>query len=210
MPVHKVTINEKGSIEACIDLPGSSGPCPGVVICHPHPLYGGNMENSLVMALSRSLTARGMAALRFNFRGVGASRGTFSQGEGEAEDALSALSFLSGRKEVDPDRIGIAGYSFGGMVAMGAGGRSSLVKAIAAVSPMMAAGSLEGCVKPKYIISGAEDSVIPAETILKGAEIMPGPKRIEIIDRADHFWWGQLEMVGNSVAGFFAENFGLA
>ncbi|MCL5057112.1 MAG: prolyl oligopeptidase family serine peptidase [Actinobacteria bacterium] len=210
MPECKVTIKEKGSLEACIELPGSSGPFPGVVICHPHPLYGGNMENSLVVALSRAITARGMAALRFNFRGVGASRGAFAQGAGETEDALSALSFLSGRGEVDPERIGIAGYSFGGMVAMGAGERSSLVKAMAAVSPVMAAGSLEGCVKPKYIISGAEDGVIPAVSILKGAEIMPGPKRIEIIDGADHFWWGQLEMVGNSVAGFFAENFGLA
>ena len=210
MPAQKVTIKNKGSLEACIELPGFSGPHPGVVICHPHPLYGGDMENNVVMALSRAITARGMAALRFNFRGVGESTGTFAEGVGEAEDALWAVLFLSGRGEVDPDRIGIAGYSFGGMVAMEAGDRSSLVKAIAAVSPVMTAGSLEGCLKPKYIISGTEDSVISTAAIRKGAEIMPGPKKIELIEGADHFWWGQSEMVGNRVAGFFAEVFGLA
>lgn len=210
MPAQKVTIKNMGSLEACLELPQFSGPHPGVVICHPHPLYGGDMENGVVVALSRAITARGMAALRFNFRGVGESLGTFAEGVGEVEDALRAVLFLSGRDEVDPDRIGIAGYSFGGMVAMGSGDRSSLVKAIAAVSPIMTAGALEGCLKPKYIISGAEDSVISAQSIYEGAEIMSGPKRIELIDGADHFWWGQSEMVSNRVAGFFAEVFGLS
>ncbi|KJS65677.1 MAG: hypothetical protein JL50_17270 [Peptococcaceae bacterium BICA1-7] len=202
-------INNKVSLEACLDLPAFTGACPGVVICHPHPLYGGDMANSVVVALSRALTARGMAALRFNFRGVGQSMGTFAEGVGEVEDALAAVKFLSVLREVDPGRIGMAGYSFGGMVAMAAGDRSSLVKAIAAVSPVMTDGALGGCLKPKYIISGSEDSLISAQLIHDGAETMPGPKKIELIEGADHFWRGQSEMVGGRVAGFFVENLGL-
>jgi alpha/beta superfamily hydrolase len=90
------------------------------------------------------------------------------------------------------------------MVAMGAAGKSSLVKAIAAVSPVMSAGALEGCPIPKYIITGADDQVVSAGSVRQGAEGMAASKKIEIIEGADHFWWGQSAMVGKRVAGFFA------
>ena len=205
MQSYKATIKSSGpTLEACMDLPAVTGLHPGVVLCHPHPLYGGDMENAVVMAMSRAITANGMAVLRFNFRGVGKSRGTFADGEGELEDALSALAHLSLQQGVDPGRIGIAGYSFGGMVAMGAANTSSLVKAMAAVSPVMGAGVLEDCHKPKYIIAGADDSVVSVSSVRQGVESMADPKEIEIIEGADHFWWGQSAVVGKKVAGFFA------
>ena len=89
------------------------GPLPGVVVCHPHPLGGGNMNNNLVASVYLALIESGFVALRFNFRGVGNSEGSHAQGEKEPEDAEAALDLLKGRADVDADRLGMAGYSFG-------------------------------------------------------------------------------------------------
>lgn len=111
----RVTLQAGGLLlEGCLELPQGTGPVPGVVLCHPHPLYGGDMENNVIVAVGRALVRSGLAALRFNFRGVGRSQGEFAGGVGEQEDARAALSFLATRPEIDPARLGIAGYSFGG------------------------------------------------------------------------------------------------
>jgi len=204
----EVTINNDGlSLEACLEFPGSPGPCPGVVLCHPHPLYGGDMDNNVILAVSRALTGEGIACLRFNFRGVGRSGGSFAGGTGEKDDARAALSFLARREEIDPDRIGILGYSFGGMVALSAGARSDAVKALAAVSPVVPAGVPGDCVKPKFIVCGSEDKMIPSPAILEEAAKMAGPKTVEVISGADHFWWGYEEKLTNLVVDFFAKQF---
>ncbi|MFZ5645860.1 MAG: alpha/beta hydrolase [Bacillota bacterium] len=205
----KVTISGEGpALEACIDLPESPNLCSGLVLCHPHPLYGGDMDNNVVAEVGRAVVLGGMAVLRFNFRGVGRSEGYFADGEGEQEDAMSALRFLSAYEGIDPSRIGIAGYSFGGMIAMKAGEKSDIVKAIAAVSPVMNPGALVDCIKPKFIVCGSKDMVIPQEIILGGAAVMPDPKRIEVIKGVDHFWWGYERKLGDMVAEFFVEALG--
>ena len=113
-------------LEGQLDLPdeGAATPSAGVVICHPHPQYGGEMTNNVVMAVSSSIVAYGMAALRFNFRGVGRSGGAYDNGVGEQDDALAALEALAtgvvGDDLPDEMRVGLAGYSFGGGVARGA------------------------------------------------------------------------------------------
>lgn len=194
------------SLEACLELPEVPGPLPGVVICHPHPLYGGNLDNNVVTAVSSALASAGIAGLRFNFRGVGRSQGSYGQGNGEMEDARAALKFLSGREETDPARIGLMGYSFGGMVALGVGGTEDLVKALAAVSPVVPPGPYkELSARPKYIICGEADSIIPAREILSWSGELEGPKKIEVIPGADHFWWGREDDLANRVAGFFKQ-----
>ncbi|MFZ5652477.1 MAG: alpha/beta hydrolase [Bacillota bacterium] len=207
MRTSKLTINNNGlSLEASLALPAVSGRYPGVVLCHPHPLYGGNMDNNVILAVSGALTASGIAGLRFNFRGVGLSEGSFDSGIGEQDDAMSALSFLLQHGEIDPARVGIMGYSFGGMVALEAGGRAASVRAIAAVSPVISPGSLKNCPKPKYVICGSGDDLIPVSTIRNGVAGMAEPKRIEVISGADHFWWGFQDEMAEKVAGFFKEH----
>lgn len=203
--IEVVLSNASPVLEGCLDLPDAPGTFPGVVLCHPHPLYGGNMKNNVIVAVSRALVKEGIACLRFNFRGVGRSQGSFADGIGEQDDALAALSFISARKEIDASRVGIAGYSFGGMVALSIGDRSDIVRAIAVVSPVIPAGALRECTKPKLIICGTEDDMTPLQEVLDGVARMSEPKVMEVVEGADHFWWGYEEKVAGFVAGFFKE-----
>lgn len=199
-------------LEGCLALPdkkASLSGYPGVLLCHPHPLYGGNMDNNVILAVSRALTDRGMAALRFNFRGVGRSQGSFAEGIGELDDARAAFSFLSGREEIDPACTGIMGYSFGGMVAFSLGVQSSLVKAMAGISPVVPSGLLRECSKPTLIICGTEDDVVPPAAIMQEVKSMAAPGKVEAVTGADHFWWGYEKKIAEKVADFFAGNFGL-
>lgn len=203
----KATLDSGGlSLEACLVLPAATGRCPGVVLCHPHPLYGGNMDNNVIGSVSRALAGSGLAALCFNFRGVGLSPGSFDNGRGEQEDAVSALSFLAMRDELDSERLGVMGYSFGGMVALAVGRRDGSVKAVAAVSPVITPGALREYSRPAYIVTGSDDSIIPASGILKETANMACPNKVEVVPGADHFWWGREDMVAERVAAFFAES----
>jgi len=188
------------------DMPG--GPCPGVVLCHPDPRYGGSMSNNIIMAVSWALTGKGIAGLRFNFRGVGRSQGFFGGGVPEQDDARAALSFLVQQEEIDSGRIGIMGYSFGAKVALPVGGDSGAVKAIAGVSPVITQAVLTDCAKPKLIVCGAEDDLVSPFQVLQEAANMAEPKTVEVIPGVDHFWWGHEEKVAEMVAEFFVDVLG--
>jgi len=209
MQENKVYFNSTNlQLEGILALPRNlrGGCCPGVLLCHPHPLYGGNMDNNIIVAVSYALAARDIASLRFNFRGVGKSQGSFAEGVGELEDALSALSFLSDREEIDSERIGIAGYSFGGMIALSAGVESAKVKAIAGISPVVPSGLLEDCLKPAFFIYGTEDEVVPPFVMLEEVKKTTVPPNVVAVEGADHFWWGYEKKVAEKVAAFFAEH----
>jgi len=169
--------------------PQGSG-LPAVAVCHPHPLYGGDMENNVVLALCNALTGGGMMALRFNFRGVGGSGGSHGGGVGEREDARAALDFLAGLAEVDSGRLGLAGYSFGALVALTAG--DERVRAVAAVSPP--AGGLDaGRVQPDIptlLISGDRDDISPSVRLPELAAALGSRCETRPVAGADHFWWG--------------------
>ena len=123
-------------LEGVLGCPeGAAGPLPGVVLCHPGPTGGGNMNNNLVLSVHTALIQTGFVSLRFNFRGVGNSQGVHAQGEEEAEDAEAALSLLKDRPEVDGARVGMAGYSFGSGVILGSLARYSNSRAFVLFSP---------------------------------------------------------------------------
>lgn len=196
-------------LEGIIFLPPAR-PCPGVVVCHPHPLYGGNMENNVVRAVAGELASRGLAVLRFNFRGVGASQGVYAGGTGEQEDASAALKYLAARDEVAGSRLGLCGYSFGGLVAFSVGPREEQVAAIAGISPLLPDHALSGCTKPKLFIFGQEDQVIPVTEAVARAQAAPAPREVMVIPGADHFWWGREGEVAVRVGEFFAREIGTA
>ncbi len=131
------------TLETAWHFPETKKPWPAVVVCHPHPLYGGTMSSNVVFGICQALAERAIAALRFNFRGVGKSGGEFGEGVGEQEDVKAALDFAIATDGIDTERIGLAGYSFGGMVALPVAIRDERVKKLALVSPMLSEGGWE-------------------------------------------------------------------
>src|SRR3972149_4351077 len=161
----EITFTSDGlALEGILHLPASS-PSPGVAVCHPHPLYGGDMHNNVVVALCRAAAARGIAALRFNFRGVGGSQGSFADGVGERADAAAAPARLPELLEVDDGRVGIVGYSFGAAVALLAAGEG--LRAVVAVSTPTIARGLSGIAVrcPALLVGGEDDQGAPASRL---------------------------------------------
>lgn len=194
------------TLEGICHLPQGSGPVAAVVVCHPHPLMGGNMSNNVVLAVCRALCHKGIAAFRFNTRGVGRGQGMFGGGVAEQEDVKAAISFIASLEQIDPESIGIAGYSFGAIPSFSTTPPEA-IQAVAAISPPLSMARLEGLKsysKPKLIVSGSEDDFTSQQDFQSFGESLPEPKQCQVIPGADHFWWGYAEQVGERVASFFA------
>jgi len=195
-------------LEGITTVPESKGPFPGVVVCHPHPLYGGEMDNNVVVPICQALAQASIASLRFNFRGVGASQGVFADGIGEKQDVVSAISHLSTLEAVDKDRIGLCGYSFGGAVSLEVAPADERVKALALVSPEIATYvPLRHYTKPKLIICGGADQFVSIISLQRLAEELPPPNDFELISGADHFWGGYENRVAARITAFFVDTF---
>lgn len=197
------------SLEGEWHPPPGQGPFPTVVVCHPHPQYGGSMDNNVVYSVCLALTEKDIAALRFNFRGVGVSQGTYASGEGEAEDVTAALSYIASQPHVDPARLGLCGYSFGAGVALRAATGNTALKALALVSlPLEGVGveALRDFHGARLLVSGDADPYSPGgqlEDLLQG---VPGVAEWEGVAGADHFWLGYEEVLGSRIARFFANH----
>jgi alpha/beta superfamily hydrolase len=195
-------------LEGILTIPKGAGPFPAVIVCHPHPLYGGSMDNNVVSSLSEALTQASFASFKFNFRGVGGSQGEFGQGIGEQEDVAASIPFISTVKKVDSKRIGLAGYSAGAGFALPVGCKDARIKALAAVSPPLAMFDfdfLKDCQKPKLLISGSRDNFTPADQFLEFCQNLTEPKECETVEGADHFWWGYESSLAAKVTAFFTK-----
>ncbi|MFC2042217.1 alpha/beta hydrolase [Chloroflexota bacterium] len=196
------------SLEGILHIPEGSGPFPAVIVCHPHPLYGGSMENNVVDNLCAALTQVGFLAFKFNFRGVGRSQGEFGQGIGEQEDVRAAIAFVTEVTEADAAKLGLAGYSAGAGFSFTVGVTDARVKALAAVSPPLSMFDftlLKDCVKPKFLISGSMDDFTPATQFKQFCQGLPQPRKCLTVEGADHFWWGHEFNLANEVADFFVK-----
>jgi alpha/beta superfamily hydrolase len=154
------------------------------------------------------LVGQGIAALRFNFRGVGASSGRYGGGAGEREDTAAALAFLLARKDIDSARIGLAGYSFGGGVALPVALAQKRVGRLLLVSPALSDSGwleMENYPGPKLVIVGGADSVVPPARFeeLRAASKQPGDYKL--VPAADHFWSGFEGVIAAETAGFFGQ-----
>ncbi|MFA5400463.1 MAG: CocE/NonD family hydrolase [Dehalococcoidia bacterium] len=186
----------------------AGGSAPAVVVCHPHPLYGGTMHNNVTYAIADALMKTGIAALLFNFRGVGGSQGSYGGGVAEQQDVGAALDWLGSAKGVSGDRMGLAGYSFGAGVAFPVGCRDARVKSIALVSPYFESPPVslfKGCLKPKLMLGGSLDDMVPCGDVEAYGKEAAEPKKCEIIKGPDHFWGGYEGLMAEKVAGFFKE-----
>jgi alpha/beta superfamily hydrolase len=174
----------------------------GIVVAHPHPLYGGDMHNGVVDAVCSTAVGAGLTALRFNFRGVGASGGKHDGGRGEVEDVLAALAFLEARPEVGSTPV-LAGYSFGAMMALAAA-KDAQIAGLLLVSPPL--GTSEDAALPDapvLIVSGSADQFAPAGALEAAASIKPNVT-LRMVEGADHFWWGHEVAIDEATIAFVA------
>ncbi|MGH7779342.1 MAG: alpha/beta hydrolase [Candidatus Binataceae bacterium] len=182
------------ALEGLFARPAGAVAAPGAVVCHPHPMYGGSMDNNVVEAILAAMWRRGYATLRFNFRGVGGSEGEYDGGEGETNDACAAITFLARQKGIDSGAITLAGYSFGAATAMRAGlGDSRVARVIAVALPVaaMAPGADGAATKPVLLVSGDSDSYSPIATLQKVAKTIGAAASLKVIAGADHFFGGR-------------------
>jgi hypothetical protein len=209
---YRVTFNSHEAspiqLEGILHLPADEGgKRPGAVICHPHSLYGGSMQVPLVVAIAEELAQRGVVALRFNFRGVGRSQGTYANGEGEMADVAGALDFLEGYKSVDRQRLYMVGYSFGAGVGLRHAENDPRIAAVAVVAPYVenpSGGLLRSYTQPKLFLVGEGDNVCPTEWLLAFVSSLPEPKELRILPDTDHFFWGREREVAEIVGEFIA------
>ncbi len=191
-------------LEGMLHLPEGDGPFPGAVICHPHPQYGGDMHNNVVGALIKTCLAEGVAALRFNFRGVGESGGAYDSGEGEADDIVAALAYLRSLEEIDSERIALAGYSFGAMIALRvASGREDLAAVVSTSNPTQSGTVVEIRLKaPTLFVTGDRDEYCDYKLLEEYREQLGDDVTVAVVQGVDHFWWGSDDRLIDVVSGF--------
>jgi uncharacterized protein len=182
----KIAKDGGGCLEGLIHQ-GAAG--SGVVITHPHPLYGGDMYNNVVEAIQKAYQEKGYSTLRFNFRGVGGSTGRYDEGNGEQQDVLAALNFL---EDSGATIIHLAGYSFGAWVNAKIADTDSAYPMIMVSPPAAMLAFPEGLkiITLKLVVTGSADEFAPPELIRGLASNWNPSARFEIIDDADHFFWG--------------------
>ena len=182
------------SLEGALTLPDQ---CPaGVVLCHPHPRYGGDMDSPVVVAAAEACAGQGLATLRFNFRGVGDSRGAWDEGRGEQDDVRAALALL--RQRLQPTaRLALAGYSFGAsMSCRVAAGDQHLAGLALIAPPLISPGwppppklQIDG---PILLIAGRNDQYCPPDALTALSQTLPHAT-LTIIDATDHFFFTALQ-----------------
>jgi alpha/beta superfamily hydrolase len=189
-----------GRLEALLEEPGEGQPLLAVLVCHPHPAYGGTMHNKVVHRLARGLRRAGAVALRFNFRGVGRSAGKHGNFLGEIEDARAALAWLRGRYPDLP--FALAGFSFGArVIAHLACGMEGARWLLAAGFPTRYddQGVLASCRVPRFFIQSTHDIYGPRGELEALVASLPEPKRLEWIEARDHFFAGGLDALEETV-----------
>ena len=198
-----------GKLEALIEMPAdvtdATAPVHAFgVVCHPHPLYGGNMDNKVVWALSRAFQERRAPVIRFNFRGVGQSTGSYDEARGETLDALAVIAY--GRKRWPQAALWLAGFSFGGVVALRAAhqGHAALLVTVAPGVTKIDPGSVvPGC--PWLIVQGDADDVVPAQVVIPWARQLAPAPTLTVIPGAGHFFHGRINELRDAVVAFLEQ-----
>jgi len=188
-----------GPLEALLELPQGE-PRAVAIFGHPHPLHGGTMHTKALYQAAKAMPRIGVAALRFNFRGVGRSAGTFDSGDGEKEDFRAAIAFASERFPDLP--IWAAGMSFGAWIAMTVGAEDPRVSLLLAIAPPVDRYDfdvLRTCTLPKFIVHGESDELISIRDIRKFYAQIPEPKELATIEDANHLFEGKTSLVGETV-----------
>lgn len=195
-----------GHLEAILKEPEGT-PAGAAVVCHPHPLHGGTMHTKAVYRSAQALNEAGMLALRFNFRGVGSSTGSYDEGVGEQDDLRAALDWLAAEHPGLP--IVVGGFSFGSMVALTVGAEDDRVDGLIGLGLPVDMderydfGFLAETDKPVLVVQAENDEFGPAERV--EAALSPLGRHITVVRIAgtDHYFEGRLDELREAVRGYF-------
>ena len=187
-----------GRLEALLDKPEGT-PRAAVVFAHPHPQHGGTMHTKVVYRGAKAFTQIGCAVLRFNFRGVGASEGSWDEGRGEADDYRAGLDFMADR--YPGVELWAAGFSFGAWIALATGVADPRVKVLVGIAPPTRydLAAVQASAKPTFLIHGERDELIPLKEMWRFYGDMQEPKELVVIDAADHVFDGKVSEVGDAI-----------
>jgi alpha/beta superfamily hydrolase len=192
-----------GDIELVVDLP-TAVPRAVAVCCHPHPLYGGTLTNKVIHTVARSFAAQGAVAVRFNFRGVGASQGTHDDGIGETDDLATVAAWA--RMQWPGLPLWLGGFSFGSYVALRGAARLAPALLVTVAPPVgrwdFATIAAPAC--PWLVVQGSEDELVPAAGVVAWAQAAQPAVRVAMLDGATHFFHGRLHELQDAVAAFAA------
>lgn len=187
-----------GRLEALLEEPEDALPTEAALVCHPHPQHGGTMHNKVVYRIARGLRSTGAVVLRFNYRGVNLSHGTYAEGEGELDDARIALDYLRERYPGLP--FTVAGFSFGSRIALRLGcGLARRVIAVGFPASYQHKASLETCTTPRVFIQSTRDQFGSVEQIESIVAALPEPRKLYLIEAQDHFFAGALDALEETV-----------
>ena len=190
-----------GRLEALLEEPDSLPVREAALVCHPHPQHGGTMHNKVVFRIARGLRRAGAAVLRFNYRGVNLSAGSYAGGVGEREDARAALHWLRRRYPDLP--VTLAGFSFGSRIALRlACGGEPARRVIAVGFPTLYPdwSFLQGCTVPRTFVQSTQDQYGPLAELEPLVAALPEPKRLITVEAQDHFFAGALDRLEEEIA----------
>lgn len=191
-----------GAIEALLEIPPGARADLIAVCCHPHPLYGGTLQNKVVHTLARAAQDAGVAALRFNFRGVGASEGAHDDAAGESEDAVAIAAWA--RRERGYRTLWSLGFSFGAFVAYRMAAEADAALLVTVAPPVQrfdfARQAAPAC--PWLVVQGDRDELVNHESVLAWTRALTPPPEVRILAGAEHFFHGRLTEMRGLVAGW--------
>lgn len=187
-----------GAIECAVDAPTGT-PRGLAVVCHPHPQHGGTMDNKVVQTLARAFVQLGYSAVRFNFRGVGASHGAWAEGPGEIDDALAVIAAF--RAAGQP--LLLAGFSFGAYVASNVAARlardGAAAERLVLIAPAASRFDMAQVPRDTLVVHGESDDVVPLAAVFDWAR--PQSLPVTVVPGAGHFFHGQLPLLKSLVVG---------
>jgi uncharacterized protein len=190
-----------GQLEVVLATPTEEARSAWGIVCHPHPLFGGTMHNKVVTTLVKTFQGLGVPTVRFNFRGVGLSEGTFDQGQGELYDLLAVIEWV--QQQGIKNEIWLAGFSFGAYVAAKAATTIPVSKLVTVAPPVehFPMVSLPPITCPWVLVQGEVDEVVPPKAVLEWAESREPKPVILRFPEAGHFFHGQLGELRERIAG---------
>jgi alpha/beta superfamily hydrolase len=202
-----------GRLEALLNS-GAVNATRTALVCHPHPMFGGTMHNKVVFHAMKALNSFGFPVLRFNFRGTGLSHGEHDHGAGETDDVRTALDWLD--REFHLPLI-FAGFSFGAAIGLRAACSDKRVTAVIGlgvpVNPVDERSydleCLQSCHKPKLFVSGSRDQFATPAKLEALIKSLPEPKKLVIIESADHFFEGRLRETRDAIEAWIKETLSL-
>jgi alpha/beta superfamily hydrolase len=198
-----------GRLEALLNQ-GTENATHAALVCHPHPLYGGAFHNKVVFHTMKALNSFGFPVLRFNFRGTGMSHGAHDHGRGEVDDVRAALDWLDAEFHLP---MIFAGFSFGAAIGLRAACPDSRVDSVIGLGlPLLPTDDrsydldfLRTCSKPKLFVSGTRDQFGPRARLEQLAQTLPEPKKLVLIEAADHFFEGRLKELRETIETWVRE-----